>query len=218
MSKIEQFCRAIERGDINEVKDFLNKGIDPNIKNKDGYYPLALACWHDWIEIIKILLNHGANPNLTNGKFEQTPLQLLCTEFIHSESVKCAEILINSGASCNVQAIDGSIPLHNISHGFHYKMVKLLIKKTDLDRVDKKGRTPAFYSENVLDSRKLSNTVTPRIESTIDYISVCTKAYISRKIKAKQLLLYARTLDKDSFFYKDSMPLDIFRVLYKMIF
>ena len=58
---------AIAKGDIISVKAFIAYGIDINEKNND-MTPLMLAARYNQIEIITLLLEHGASLKETNTK------------------------------------------------------------------------------------------------------------------------------------------------------
>ncbi|OHS93067.1 hypothetical protein TRFO_12086 [Tritrichomonas foetus] len=47
----------------------MDRGADPNQKNSKGATPLLVATTYKNIEAVKILLEHGADPNITNDIF-----------------------------------------------------------------------------------------------------------------------------------------------------
>ncbi len=54
---------ASERGDVQAVKDLLDKGAHANVHDPDGRTPLTEAVWNNNSELVKLLLERGANPN-----------------------------------------------------------------------------------------------------------------------------------------------------------
>ena len=46
----------------------LSKGANPNLKNYAGETPLHKATWADKFDVVKVLCDHGANPNVRNKK------------------------------------------------------------------------------------------------------------------------------------------------------
>lgn len=58
---------AISKGDITSVKKIIEYGADVNKLSKD-LSPLMLAAHYKNVEIIKILLSHGAEPLMKNEK------------------------------------------------------------------------------------------------------------------------------------------------------
>lgn len=64
----EYFHKAVEKGDVNTVKKLIEYGINVNqVKEIDDYFgeedPLSRAVRNDNVEIVKLLLAAGANPN-----------------------------------------------------------------------------------------------------------------------------------------------------------
>ena len=46
--------------DIHTVKYLVKKGVNINIIDNSGYTPLYYACYYEYINMIKYLVNHGA--------------------------------------------------------------------------------------------------------------------------------------------------------------
>ncbi|CAI9731786.1 repeat domain-containing 46-like [Octopus vulgaris] len=87
---------AILDGDISKVKELLDlKTYDTNEQTNSGKTALHLAAIRGYSEIIELLLNHGANPNIKdrNGN---TPLHW-CG---HIEST---DLLVSHGASLSIR-------------------------------------------------------------------------------------------------------------------
>ena len=75
---------AVARGDLAEVKLLLiDCGLDPNVRNNDGWTPLHSAAYRCHIEVVRVLLEHGADPTIRDNK-GRTPLELgnKCKDFI----------------------------------------------------------------------------------------------------------------------------------------
>lgn len=74
------------------VDYLIEKGADVNtwLKDSDPGSALQVAVWHDRLDIIRTLLDAGANPNLTDCD-DDTPL-------FASQSLAAAEMLIAAGA------------------------------------------------------------------------------------------------------------------------
>lgn len=66
---------AIKRNDIAGLTRFLDKGLDPDLSNENGWTLLMLAAVEGNVEIGKLLLEAGASPASTNTKGD-TPLSI----------------------------------------------------------------------------------------------------------------------------------------------
>ena len=70
---ISTFFKAIEKGDIDQVKKIISDGADVNMTECDGETPLQRAVFYNHIEIVKLLIDNGANVNKSND-YGLTPL------------------------------------------------------------------------------------------------------------------------------------------------
>ncbi len=129
------FHKAAERGDLEAVRAFLDKGADVN--ELTGTYifntPLMWASLKGHAEVVKLLIDRGANVNLANGQI--TALGL-AAQFGHED---VANILIMKGANIAV-ALEGvqQQKEQNInyqygeSHAGGIRMLNRLAKKQEL--------------------------------------------------------------------------------------
>ena len=64
----DRYSRFIGAGDVHSVMCCLEAGVDVNMTNEYNQTPLYLACWRGHTEIIRLLLNWGADPTIrANG-------------------------------------------------------------------------------------------------------------------------------------------------------
>ncbi len=117
-------------GDTDSVRALLRNGVDPNTPpepNDKGMTALMFAAWKGYEEIALMLLNAGANPNLTaaNGS---SPLMYAAT----SGNGRIARALIAKGANPNYVREDGKIAImFSILNG-HVDVVSSLAAVTQL--------------------------------------------------------------------------------------
>ena len=67
--------KAIQIGDFNLVEFYLKMGIDPNYQHPEYMAaPLVESIRFDHFEITKLLLEHGANPQIKEVMGSETPM------------------------------------------------------------------------------------------------------------------------------------------------
>ena len=96
---------AARNGQIQRVKDLIDSGIDPNLKDGLGNSPLHDAIAKGHKGIVKLLLIKGANPNLQND-FRETPLHHAIT--YGQKAIE--DILIRRGADPQLKDAQGKRP------------------------------------------------------------------------------------------------------------
>jgi ankyrin repeat protein len=142
-------------GDIKELKRLLEKGGDPNdvgqfFKDQAPMRPLCLA--YNSPEKIKLLLKHGADPNLPEPLSGETAIHVVADNL----TIESAKVLLNAGADPNRQDKEGFTPLHRIafsgSQAFREKsavmMAKVLLEHgADPNRrVDPNRKTKGYHA------------------------------------------------------------------------
>ena len=140
-------------GNVEEVKELLKKGANPNVREKDGDTPLHVAARKGSVDVVELLLKHGADPNILD-KYGWTPLHNAAREG-HVEVVK---LLLEHGADPNIQDEYGDTPLHDAVFKGHVNVVELLLKHgADPNIQNKYGWTPlhAAASEGRVEVVKL---------------------------------------------------------------
>ncbi|CAJ1002035.1 ankyrin repeat domain-containing protein [Brevibacillus aydinogluensis] len=69
------FFDAVLKGDIEKVKSFINKSMDPNITDEEGRTALFIAVREKNVELAKYLLSVNADPNIKDF-YDDSPLEL----------------------------------------------------------------------------------------------------------------------------------------------
>ena len=140
---------ASANGSAEDVSQLLTYGVDPNCQQSSGdnmacktAAPLHLAILNDHIDVVKILLDEGADPNkkyVNNRHDERTPLIMA----IFRNNSKVIELLLEAGADLNVEHKSGSTLLHLAAQHCCKDAVKaLLARGADPHKVNKKGESP----------------------------------------------------------------------------
>ena len=84
--------RAVLDNNINEVRQLLDFGVDVNQMTKQKTSALGNAVFRNYGNIVKLLLERGANPN--EGDPDMFPL----TRAINNESLEIIKMLLNANA------------------------------------------------------------------------------------------------------------------------
>lgn len=72
----EELRRAASEGDAARVRELLDKGADVNAANQYGATALAFATRRENVEMVKLLLERGADPDRKDTFYGATPLGL----------------------------------------------------------------------------------------------------------------------------------------------
>jgi len=84
---------AVQRSDLLWVRFLLQRGADPNIRNKKGITPLQLATALSFTDGVEELIKKGANINIADQTGE-TPL----IAAVHARNVALVRLLLAKGA------------------------------------------------------------------------------------------------------------------------
>lgn len=136
------FYAAIRNGQINIVKKILTRNFSLDVRYK-GKTPLAVACDCGSLRVAKILLNMGADVNITDKK-GKTPLHYVAEK----GSIKIVQALVEKGADINEKDDFNQSPLHLASKYGRLKVIDFLLDcgastAADIDIFDK---TPLDYA------------------------------------------------------------------------
>ena len=108
-----------EKKDVDTIKDLLVKGADPNKdffdkEDKTHSNPLIMAIQNQSVDIVQLLLEFRAKPNLPRDKYLFDPLHQVCRGIWTNNSearLKCVQLLVKYGADVNSKNFNGRTPL-----------------------------------------------------------------------------------------------------------
>ncbi|XP_066873886.1 protein phosphatase 1 regulatory subunit 16A isoform X2 [Kogia breviceps] len=96
---------AAARNDLEEVRQFLESGVSPDLANEDGLTALHQSCIDDFREMVQQLLEAGAKVNARDSEC-WTPLHAAAT----CGHLHLVELLIARGADLLALNTDGNMP------------------------------------------------------------------------------------------------------------
>ena len=116
--------------DIEIIKDLIEKGVDINLQDADGWTALFAACNDGNAQLTDILLNADADPNISTneGTWEGISPLMRASQTGNHEIVK---LLIQKGADVNKKDQDGWTALHwacDEQRDGHDQVVDLLLQ------------------------------------------------------------------------------------------
>jgi ankyrin repeat protein len=98
---------AAMQGNQDAVRSLLKQKFDVNAPQGDGTSALHWAAYRDDLEMVKLLLAAGANPQATTREGAITPLLMAC----QNGNVTIIEALLKAGADVNAVKSNGTTPL-----------------------------------------------------------------------------------------------------------
>ena len=139
-----QMAVAIERNDLEKVKELVEEhGVELRIEYsaENSVSPLAKACWDGREEIVRYLLEKGANVNVTTSD-GTTPL----LEAVRRERPVIVGMLLAKGAKPNQRDSRQMTPLGTAAGVGSVEVIELLVKaKADL-HAEMYGITPLGFA------------------------------------------------------------------------
>jgi ankyrin repeat protein len=126
---IEEAERAIFADDLQIVKDFIKSGADVNQYPASGQTLLYTACGFNRIEIVKELIEHGANPDLPEQWFSGHTSLHWAVSLGYDEIIR---ILLENGADLNCKNKSGQTPLDVAQDcTLHQERVQMLLEEIE---------------------------------------------------------------------------------------
>lgn len=121
---IQQLFQLVRTGDAAILQRLFERGFDaPNIRDGKGNTLLMLASYNGQIEMTRVLLENGGDPQLAND-MGQIPL----AGAAFKGDAKMARLLIEYGADVNARMADGKTPLMFAAMFNRLEIIDLLLE------------------------------------------------------------------------------------------
>ena len=92
-----ELFHSASKNNIKEVRECIKSGANINVRLGNGWTPVITASFHGAIDALKILIDNGADIDLTNYK-GTTPLMYAMHYYENTGDKKVFEMLIKNGA------------------------------------------------------------------------------------------------------------------------
>ncbi|XP_034747151.1 histone-lysine N-methyltransferase EHMT2 isoform X3 [Etheostoma cragini] len=136
---------AAKLGNLEIVNMLLETGqVDVNAQDSGGWTPIIWSAEHKHVEVIKVLLNRGADVTI-NDKSLPSPQELnVCLHWAaYAGNVDIAELVLNSGCPLTSVNMHGDTPLHIAAREGYLECVTLFLSRgADIDIMNREGDTP----------------------------------------------------------------------------
>eukprot|EP01060_Flectonema_neradi_P003715 TRINITY_DN1241_c1_g1_i1.p1 TRINITY_DN1241_c1_g1~~TRINITY_DN1241_c1_g1_i1.p1 ORF type:complete len:389 (+),score=70.32 TRINITY_DN1241_c1_g1_i1:52-1218(+) len=147
---VKQLMNAVRYGNSQAIRLLVSAGIDVN----SLYEPpgsscqqktaLMLAAQEQQLETVKILLELGAEPNISTSPLGETALDLAIA------SPEVTRLLLEHGADCTHRDAYGMIPLMYAVMNGHIETAKILLEGgSDINEADNEGITALIHASEV---------------------------------------------------------------------
>ena len=143
---IQQLFQLVRSSDAARMKGLFEHGFDaPNIRDGKGNTLLMLASYNGQLEMTRVLLENGGDPQLAND-MGQIPL----AGAAFKGDTKMARLLIEHGADVNARMADGKTPL----------MFAAMFNRTEIiDLLLENGADASLRTNDGLTAQSLAQTM-----------------------------------------------------------
>lgn len=161
---------AAKLGNLEIVSMLLETGqVDVNAQDSGGWTPIIWAAEHKHVDVIKVLLNRGADVTINDKELN------VCLHWAaYAGNVDIAELVLNAGCSLASVNMHGDTPLHIAAREGYLDCVTLFLSRgADIDIMNREGDTPLTLARpdtpvwvSLQINRKLRRGITNRMLRT----------------------------------------------------
>lgn len=164
---------AVRNNKIEQVKQYLEMGANPNYTDRRGNTPIIYATQNDNLDMIRILIKSNAELGVSNQAGEMPLIEANSPEAINllvdagarvdkfnhkrnnpllnaavKKDKEIIEALLKKGAKTEIRNARGQTPLLLAVQDHKVEAAKVLIKHSFIDNKDKDGNTALIYAVN----------------------------------------------------------------------
>jgi ankyrin repeat protein len=129
-----ELLAAVRKGDVNAAAALVKKGADVNVKSEYGVAAIMFAAEVADLEMVKLLLSHGADPNAHDIQVGDRALNLVADHALTDRRTRAAreaivELLVD-------KTVNGGMALdHLINQEYFDAALKIVRRGGDIDPV-----------------------------------------------------------------------------------
>jgi ankyrin repeat protein len=149
-----QLMQAVKSNDVAHVKELIQQGANVNALDDNGDAPLVMAAYEGHNEILKLLLEAGADVSAVDPGMKATALHAAA----YAGRTEAAKLLIAHHIDIDKQGpYNGYTALHDALWQNHIETAKVIIEAgANLSLKSNQGQTPLEFAR----SKKLGELVT----------------------------------------------------------
>ncbi|MBW9172643.1 ankyrin repeat domain-containing protein [Clostridium estertheticum] len=127
-AKPKSVYRFIDEGNVDAIRDYLNKSKDLNtdLKLENILYYAIDNCQNNYFKTIELIIDNGADINAHNSDLLETPLHKLCARI--KPHIDVITMILKKGAKVNAINISGKTPLFYCSFNYSVELLNLLVE------------------------------------------------------------------------------------------
>ncbi|XP_024052795.2 ankyrin repeat, SAM and basic leucine zipper domain-containing protein 1 [Terrapene carolina triunguis] len=146
--KDETLKKALSSGDVSMIEELLNSGVNVESSFQFGWTPLMYAASVANVELVRILLDRGANASFDKDQY--TVLMAACTARASEEQIlKTVELLLSRNANPNIVCRKQMTPLMYAAREGHRQVVALLVASgSQINAQDENGYTALTWASH----------------------------------------------------------------------
>ena len=130
-------------GDAARVRTLVTKDrAAANAWSSDGFFPLGLAAFFKRPDVVKVLLENGADVRMASRPAGFTPLHSAVADDAGDVTKELVKMLLDAGADPNAKSASGGTPLHTAAFTGNLAVLEMLLEaKADASARDREGRS-----------------------------------------------------------------------------
>jgi hypothetical protein len=142
--------RAAKSGDVKAARDALDGGVEVDALNANKWTALHEACRYGQLEVVRLLLAAGADPNVAHSQNGFTPMVVAAFEVGHAEILRA---LVDGGAAPSLASSSGRTVLHWVAEAGDVDALEVLLQAGGDPHVQV-GTPPQTLAERAKDPAK----------------------------------------------------------------